>query len=200
MGERGISLSGGQKQRINICRALYLNTDIVIFDDPFSALDAHVGSAVFKNVLEDALRDRTRVIVTHGLHFLPQVDRIITMVDGKIAEQGTHAELITANGAFARFVKEFGSSEDHNQAEELDNKEINDKTKENVMYKAGHKLMQAEERITGAVDGDVYTQYFKHANGVVLLPLLLVGHPQRHPATRWLIIPRFLSFFCKGPT
>ena len=181
MGERGISLSGGQKQRINICRALYFNTDIIIFDDPFSALDAHVGSAVFKNVLQ--LRDQTRIIVTHALHFLPQVDRIIAMVDGKIAEQGTHAELMKANGAFAQFVKEFGSSEDRNQVAEQENKEIDDGMREDVVYKPGHQLMQAEERITGSIDGEVYIQYFKYANGAVLLPLLLVCHLRRPSAT-----------------
>ena len=96
------------------------------------------------------------------------------MVDGKVAEQGTHAELMKANGAFAQFVKEFGSSEDQNREEEKENKEADDGTKENVVYKPGQQLMQAEERNTGSVDGQVYMQYFKYANGAVLLPLLLV--------------------------
>ncbi|KAF8067032.1 P-loop containing nucleoside triphosphate hydrolase protein, partial [Lyophyllum atratum] len=94
VGEKGISLSGGQKQRLNICRAIYCDTDIQIFDDPLSALDAHVGKAVFQNVLHNSLSGKTRVMVTHALHFLPQVDYIYTIADDCIAERGTYAELM----------------------------------------------------------------------------------------------------------
>lgn len=69
VGEKGISLSGGQKQRINIARALYYSADIVCLDDPFSALDAHVGKAVFNNAIQGALAGKTRLLVTHALHF-----------------------------------------------------------------------------------------------------------------------------------
>ncbi|OJA15999.1 hypothetical protein AZE42_13449, partial [Rhizopogon vesiculosus] len=93
VGEKGISLSGGQKQRINICRAIYCNTDIQIFDDPLSALDAPVGKAVFENVLKRNT-GKTRILVTHALHFLPDVDYIYTIVDGRIAERGTYPELM----------------------------------------------------------------------------------------------------------
>ncbi|OJA16609.1 hypothetical protein AZE42_10766, partial [Rhizopogon vesiculosus] len=93
VGEKGISLSGGQKQRINICRAIYCNTDIQIFDDPLSALDAHVDKAVFENVLKRNT-GKTRILVTHALHFLPDVDYIYTLVDGRIAERGTYLELM----------------------------------------------------------------------------------------------------------
>ena len=102
---QGISLSGGQKQRINICRAIYVNADIQIFDDPLSALDAHVGKSVFNNVFLTASAGKTRILVTHALHFLPQVDYIFTVVDGKIAERGTYSELLTREGAFAKFVR-----------------------------------------------------------------------------------------------
>jgi ABC-type multidrug transport system fused ATPase/permease subunit len=109
VGEKGISLSGGQKQRLNLCRAIYCDADVQIYDDPLSALDAHVGRAVFQNVLLNARPDRTRVLVTHALHFLPQVDYIYTLVAGRVAEHGTYANLMGADGAFSKFVTEFGS-------------------------------------------------------------------------------------------
>ena len=115
---QGISLSGGQKQRINICRAIYVGADIQIFDDPISALDAHVGKHVFQNVFLGAAQDKTRILVTHALHFLPQVDYIYTMVDGRVAEHGTYADLMAANGDFARFVNEFVSKESELEKEE----------------------------------------------------------------------------------
>ena len=104
LGERGVNLSGGQKQRINICRAIYVGADIQIFDDPISALDAPVGKHVFQNVFLGAAADKTRILVTHALHFLPQVDYIYTMVDGRVGEHGTYADLMAADGDFARFV------------------------------------------------------------------------------------------------
>ncbi len=100
IGEKGINLSGGQKQRVNIARAIYFNADIIALDDPLSALDAGVGKALFFNAIVGALSGKTRILVTHALHFLPYVDHIILMDDGKIAEQGTYNELKSGEGAF----------------------------------------------------------------------------------------------------
>ncbi|KAG2110951.1 ABC transporter [Suillus discolor] len=174
VGEKGISLSGGQKQRINICRAIYCNTDIQIFDDPLSALDAHVGKAVFQNVLKKNA-DKTRILVTHALHFLPEVDFIYTLVDGRIAERGTYAELMANDGAFSKFVSEFGSKEDSTKKEEkaADGAKIEDiKIQKGT---AGKAMMQEEERNTGSIKRQVYREYLAAAHGPVLLPLFLLS-------------------------
>ncbi|CAL1716557.1 unnamed protein product [Somion occarium] len=180
VGERGISLSGGQKQRINICRAIYVNADILIFDDPLSALDAHVGRSVFNNVFLNAAAGKTRILVTHALHFLPQVDYIYTVLDGKIAERGTYQELITNEGAFARFIREFGSKEEKEDKEEeaIEDVAVSDEkqvTKKEKPGGAAPPLMQAEERNTGAVPGYIYKEYLKAGNGTLILPLLLLS-------------------------
>jgi len=153
VGERGITLSGGQRQRVNICRAIYCDSDITIFDDPLSALDAHVGKAVFQNVMQGCLAGRTRILVTHALHFLPSCDHILVMDNGRIAESGTYQDLVAANGEFARFAREFGSKE-NSQADEKEERkqEAADKKKDNKAS-GGAQLMTVEERNTGSVSG-----------------------------------------------
>ncbi|MBA0668310.1 hypothetical protein Goklo_001238, partial [Gossypium klotzschianum] len=77
IGERGINLSGGQKQRVQIARALYQDADIYLLDDPFSAVDAHTGSHLFKEVLLCSLISKTVIYVTHQVEFLPAADLIL---------------------------------------------------------------------------------------------------------------------------
>ncbi|KAK3104315.1 ATP-binding cassette transporter yor1, partial [Teratosphaeriaceae sp. CCFEE 6253] len=79
IGERGITVSGGQKQRLNIARAIYFNADIVLMDDPLSAVDAHVGRHIMDNAICGLMRDKCRVLATHQLHVLHRVDRIVWM-------------------------------------------------------------------------------------------------------------------------
>ncbi|CAF1704305.1 unnamed protein product [Brassica napus] len=81
IGERGINLSGGQKQRIQIARALYQDADIYLFDDPFSAVDAHTGSHLFKEVLLGLLSSKSVIYVTHQVEFLPAADLILASTD-----------------------------------------------------------------------------------------------------------------------
>jgi ABC-type multidrug transport system fused ATPase/permease subunit len=188
VGEKGISLSGGQKQRLNICRAIYCDADVQIYDDPLSALDAHVGKAVFHNVLANAAPGKTRVLVTHALHFLPEVDYIYTLVQGRIAEHGTYADLMRADGEFARFVTEFGSQATRpDDAEKAAEMAIEDaaadaaadaadakRAEKRRKASAGKALMQAEERNTGSVSGQIYGAYIRAGDGKLLVPLLLL--------------------------
>ena len=93
VGERGINLSGGQKQRICIARALYNEADIYIIDDCLSALDAHVGKSIFYNVIKKELMGKTRILVTHALQYIHEVDRIVVFKKGRIVENGTYEEI-----------------------------------------------------------------------------------------------------------
>ncbi|KAI9071985.1 hypothetical protein K1719_046052 [Acacia pycnantha] len=81
IGERGINLSGGQKQRIQIARALYQDADIYLFDDPFSAVDAHTGSHLFKECLLGFLSSKTVIYITHQVEFLPVANLILVRSD-----------------------------------------------------------------------------------------------------------------------
>lgn len=135
-----------------------------------------MGKAVFQNVLQNSLSGKTRVLVTHALHFLPQVDYIYALVDGRIAERGTYAELMRGSGEFARFVHEFGSKEEEEEREEeaveggADAKEGAGARKD-APPDAG--MMQTEERNTGAISGAVYREYLRSGRGPVVLPFLL---------------------------
>ncbi|GFR84872.1 multidrug resistance-associated protein 1 [Elysia marginata] len=113
IGEKGINLSGGQKQRVSLARAVYANSDVYLLDDPLSAVDSHVGKQLFDEVIgpEGMLKGKTRVLVTHGISFLPQVDKIIVLVEGKVSEVGSFKELMTRNGAFADFLRNYLNEE-----------------------------------------------------------------------------------------
>ncbi|XP_048103810.1 multidrug resistance-associated protein 1 [Alosa alosa] len=113
IGEKGLNLSGGQKQRVSLARAVYRKADIYLLDDPLSAVDAHVGQHIFDKVIgpKGVLRDKTRVLVTHGMGFLPQADLILVLVDGEITESGSYQELLSRKGAFADFIRNFATTE-----------------------------------------------------------------------------------------
>ncbi|XP_077634918.1 ATP-binding cassette sub-family C member 2 isoform X1 [Crocuta crocuta] len=109
IGEKGINLSGGQKQRISLARATYQNSDIYVLDDPLSAVDAHVGKHIFNKVLgpNGLLKDKTRLLITHSIHFLPQVDEIVVLGNGTILEKGPYSTLLANKGVFAKILKTF---------------------------------------------------------------------------------------------
>ncbi|KAH9481477.1 Multidrug resistance protein fer6 [Psilocybe cubensis] len=188
IGEKGVNLSGGQKQRINVARALYYDADVVIMDDPLSAVDAHVGKALFHDAILGALRNegKTVIFVTHALHFLSQCDYIYTLRDGRVAEKGTYEELIQANGEFARLDKEFGGNETEQTSDQETQKvEAN---KEDIMQqltssnrrgagtgKLEGKLIVKEQRSTGSISKAVYKAWFVAGRGWFTAPILVLS-------------------------
>ncbi|KAI1704939.1 ABC transporter transmembrane region domain-containing protein [Ditylenchus destructor] len=108
IGEKGINLSGGQKARVSLARAVYQNYDIYLLDDPLSAVDSHVGKHIFDQVIgpNGMLRNKTRILVTHGVGFLKEVDQIILLADGQIKESGTFTELLANKGKFSQLIEE----------------------------------------------------------------------------------------------
>uniref|UniRef100_A0A8C9L6Y2 Multidrug resistance-associated protein 1 n=1 Tax=Pavo cristatus TaxID=9049 RepID=A0A8C9L6Y2_PAVCR len=113
IGEKGVNLSGGQKQRVSLARAVYCNADTYLFDDPLSAVDAHVGKHIFEKVIgpKGILKNKTRVLVTHAVNYLPQMDTILVMTDGEISEMGSYQELLKQDGAFAEFLRTYANAE-----------------------------------------------------------------------------------------
>ena len=114
IGEKGINLSGGQKQRISVARSVYNNGSLYLLDDPLSAVDAHVGKHIFEHVIgpNGLLKNKTRILVTHGVSFLPVVDKIFVMKDGVITEEGTYHQLLDHKGEFADFLVQYLSNQE----------------------------------------------------------------------------------------
>ena len=82
IGERGINLSGGQKARISLARAIYADKDIMLMDDPVSALDTDVRKKIFDKVFKSLLAQKTQILVTHAVEFLHLADKVIVMDAG----------------------------------------------------------------------------------------------------------------------
>ncbi|KAH8982831.1 P-loop containing nucleoside triphosphate hydrolase protein [Lactarius akahatsu] len=180
----GISLSGGQKQRVNICRAIYSRSDILIFDDPLSALDAHVGEYVPNNVILDCSSGATRILVTHALRCLPKVDHIYFVVNGRVTEHGAFDELMANREEFARTFDEVTKDQTESEGEKaVDVEDANENIKKRRAAKRSAQFMQAEERNTGAVNVQVYKQYILSGNGMVQVPVMSVV-----ARTLWLIV------------
>ncbi|XP_050216935.1 ABC transporter C family member 3-like [Mercurialis annua] len=197
IGERGINLSGGQKQRIQIARALYQDADIYLFDDPFSAVDAHTGSHLFKEVLLGFLSSKTVIFVTHQVEFLPAADLILVMKEGRITQAGKYNEILSSGSDFMELVgahESALSSLDSNQVGgngstrkdgdgmsstngvslKEGNKDLKD-SKVDEIAEPKAQLVQEEEREKGRVGFPVYWKYLTTAYGGALVPFILLA-------------------------
>ena len=105
IGERGINVSGGQKQRVAFARAVYSDRDIIVMDDPLSAVDAHVAAALFDHCICGALAAKTRVLVTHHVQFLSRADNIIVMGDRCVEFVGSYDDLMRSEVGVGLSVK-----------------------------------------------------------------------------------------------
>lgn len=201
IGERGITISGGQKARTNIARAIYFDAEIILMDDPLSAVDAHVGRHLFENAITGLLKDKCVVLATHQLHVLGKVDKVIWMDGGKIKAVGTYEELMANNEAFVEMMKSTTVEEvveaEEEAIEEKEKKElelVRAQSSAAISSKAAKPaqkaLMQEEERAVKAIGWDVYKAYIKASGsywvGVLVIVLLFLAQAANIMTTLWL--------------
>ncbi|KAF2185036.1 P-loop containing nucleoside triphosphate hydrolase protein [Zopfia rhizophila CBS 207.26] len=177
IGERGITISGGQKQRLNIARAIYFDADIVLMDDPLSAVDAHVGRHIMDNAICGLLKDKCRVLATHQLHVLNRCDRIIWVEEGHIQAIDTFENLMSNNEAFQKLMATT-ATEEKKEEEERGNEDEVEGEKKTTKKRKGKKpaaaLMQEEDRAVKSVSWGVWLAYIKAGAGIWVAPLVLI--------------------------
>ena len=175
IGERGITVSGGQKQRLNIARAIYFNSNIVLMDDPLSAVDAHVGRHIFDNAICGLLKDKCRILATHQLHVLSRCDRIVWMQEGHIETVNTFANLMSDNEAFQKLMASTAQEDQVKKVElakEDDPEDGKQEAKKRKANKRGAALMQQEERAVKSVSWNVYIAYVRASGSILFAPLV----------------------------
>ena len=176
IGERGITVSGGQKQRLNIARAIYFDSDIILMDDPLSAVDAHVGRHIFDNAICGLLKDKCRILATHQLHVLSRCDRIIWIQEGHIETVDTFANLINNNEAFQKMMA--STAQENIQEEEKavneDGVDVERDLKKKKDNKRGAALMQQEERAVKSVSWTVYAAYIRASGSILFGPMVIL--------------------------
>uniref|UniRef100_A0A8D0CYJ5 ABC-type glutathione-S-conjugate transporter n=1 Tax=Sander lucioperca TaxID=283035 RepID=A0A8D0CYJ5_SANLU len=153
IGEKGLNLSGGQRQRVSLARAVYRKSDVYLLDDPLSAVDAHVGQHIFDRVIgpRGLLKDKTRVLVTHGLSFLSKADLVLVMDGGQISEIGSYMELMDRKGVFMMEAVD----------QDLDAGD------------AG-KLTEVDKAHTGRVKLQMYREYFKTVGLLFIMTIIFL--------------------------
>ena len=124
ISDKGANLSGGQKTRINIARAVYSDSDIYLFDDPLSALDSHVGEAIFTDLIKNYLRNKTVLVVTHALQYIPMMNKVLYIDEGKIVFYGKPEDAMNLP-----FFKNALSLEERRKYSELSRKQRKSKGK-----------------------------------------------------------------------
>ena len=178
MSEKGNNLSGGQKARLALARAVYSDADIYLFDDVLSALDPRVGRAVFHNCIRHALEGKTRVLVTHQFQYLNQVDHIIVVSHGTVAEQGSFDDLVASNGRLTRLLSDVQTTSDVSDYNtKKGEKRKNTSGPPKAMAKQEEttdQIIAEEERNTGAVDAATWWAYLKAGGGIGMVIMLLL--------------------------
>ena len=172
IGEKGVNLSGGQKARMAIARAVYNDSDIYVFDDPLSALDAYVGMNLFNEVFNDYLKDKTIIISTHALQYVSNFDRIFYIHQGQIKFIGEPKDIENQ-----QFYQEFKTATENRKNDrkekkkkEEDEKEKKEEKKENQIIKKGEIGQKDGEKISFKL----FMSFIMYSGGIIFLVRLAV--------------------------
>ncbi|KAK9297340.1 hypothetical protein QLX08_008913 [Tetragonisca angustula] len=189
VGERGSSLSGGQKARINLARSLYRQADIYLLDDPLSAVDTHVSKHLFEECMRRYLAGKTRILATHQLQYVKNVDTIILVEQGKVTvfshfqdllnQRPEYAELLAAESESpedsslekSSMKRQFSTSSTRSRTPEASVGGTDDEEEDENSEKLNDGL---EGTSRGVVKGPIFVKYFQTGANLCLSSLLLL--------------------------
>ena len=163
VGERGVVLSGGQRARVSLARAVYVEADLYLLDDPFSALDLKVAQHIFKECIKGLLGQKTRLLTTHHERVIREADDIIVLCKGRILGKGSLTEL-KENGKLNTTVDSLYEKANETDGrvgkENEDDDQITDLSGGSVPHEVQGLSSSEEDRAIGAVSSDLYWNYF----------------------------------------
>ncbi|XP_071872524.1 ATP-binding cassette sub-family C member 4 isoform X1 [Bombus fervidus] len=189
VGERGSSLSGGQKARINLARSLYRQADIYLLDDPLSAVDTHVSKHLFEECIQRYLAGKTRILATHQLQYVKNVDAIILIEQGKVTvfsqfqdllnQRPEYAELLAAESESiedsslekSSMKRQFSSSSTRSRTPEASSGGTDDEEEDQYSEKFNDGL---EGTSRGVVKGPIFIKYFQTGANLCLACTVLL--------------------------
>jgi ABC-type multidrug transport system fused ATPase/permease subunit len=163
IGEKGVNLSGGQKQRVGLARAYLSKPDLILLDDPLSAVDHDTEDKLCELLIFGAWKNKTRIVVTHRLEHLNQFDKVFFIQDGKITDSGKYEELVKNSPAFREFYAEHSKS--RNESAAKGEEEVIVEQKEKSKTESLVRITEDEDRETGAVKKTIYFDYVKSLGG-----------------------------------
>ncbi|CAK9815097.1 Probable multidrug resistance-associated protein lethal(2)03659 [Anthophora plagiata] len=189
VGERGSSLSGGQKARINLARSLYRQADIYLLDDPLSAVDTHVSKHLFEECMQKYLAGKTRILATHQLQYVKNVDAIILIEQGKVTKFSYYQDLLNQRPEYAELLatepetnedssiekntmrRQFSSSSTRSRTPEASSGATDDEEEDEGSEKLNDGL---EGTSRGMVKGSIFIKYFQTGANLYLAFTLLL--------------------------
>ncbi|XP_067135107.1 ATP-binding cassette sub-family C member 4-like [Centruroides vittatus] len=201
VGERGVIMSGGQKARINLARALYVDADIFLLDDPLSAVDVPVGKHIFEKCIMEYLKEKICILVTHQVQFLNSASKVLVLCKGKCEYIGNYNEIENVKTVL-EISSEEGAAENNmeletalfNNDELIENTEadVSDNTEDcNINVEDEDKKIQPDDEGVGTRELSVYKEYFNAGKGfffkTVLLVILIVTQAITNASDFWLV-------------
>lgn len=159
IGEKGVNLSGGQKQRVSLARAAYHDSELILLDDPLSAVDHETEKQIIDRLIFGYWQNKTRLVVTHRLEYLEKFDRILFMENGQILAEGTFSELMNQHPRFQEFLL------DHQKTQHSDKVAETVSQLEKTTQQTKQDFITKEDQEVGAVQFSVYWQYFQSLAG-----------------------------------
>uniref|UniRef100_A0A8C9Z0F0 ATP-binding cassette, sub-family C (CFTR/MRP), member 10 n=1 Tax=Sander lucioperca TaxID=283035 RepID=A0A8C9Z0F0_SANLU len=191
VGENGVTLSGGQKARLVLARAVYMDKDIYLLDDPLAAVDTDVAEHLMKRCIMELLRGKTRILCTHRIEFVDKADMVVLMDNGTIVKTGTPAEILPLVEAMPKKRKN-----DHNVKEKglftsdgVEQEEEEPGLSPDLCVDDDPNLSGAEQKQMGGLAWKVYQTYWVAVGGVLaasILMSLLLMQASKNVSDWWL--------------